>query len=153
MAEWNPMVEELVYEGRIKVPYTWSVGEYGSRFFHGLKEEKRIWGTTCPECRKVFVPPKKGCPDCFVPIREWVELAKTGRLLTYTVVHYSGAMHPVKTPFAYGVIQLDGADTGLVHLVGEVDLDRIRVGMRMEAVFKEKGEGNLLDIRYFRPVQ
>jgi uncharacterized OB-fold protein len=32
-----------------------------------------------------------------------------------------------------------------------VDLDKVRVGMKVEPVFKEERVGNILDIQYFRP--
>jgi uncharacterized OB-fold protein len=52
-----------------------------------------------------------------------------------------------------GIVKLDGADTGLVHLLGGVDIGKLRVGMRMQAVFREKRQGNYLDIEYFRPLK
>ena len=58
---------------------------------------------------------------------------------------------PKEPPYAYGVIKLDGASTGIVHLIGGVDLNKIKVGMKMEPVFKEKREGSILDIDYFKP--
>ena len=53
----------------------------------------------------------------------------------------------------YGVIKLEGADTGLTHLLGEVDPADLRPGLLLEAVFKEPEQrrGHILDILYFRP--
>ncbi len=36
--------------------------------------------------------------------------------------------------------------------MGEVDPEQVQIGMRVEAVFKEEREGNIFDIRYFRPI-
>ncbi|MCJ7522902.1 MAG: OB-fold domain-containing protein [Dehalococcoidia bacterium] len=58
---------------------------------------------------------------------------------------------PEEAPYAYGVIQMDGADTGLVYFLGEVDFDKIEIGMHLEPVFKEEREGSILDIDYFKP--
>ena len=38
---WKEGVKEIVYRGRISVPYTWTVGEVGSRFFIELKDNKK----------------------------------------------------------------------------------------------------------------
>jgi uncharacterized OB-fold protein len=38
-------------------------------------------------------------------------------------------------------------------MIGEVDLHTLKIGMRVKAVFREQREGNLLDIRYFKPVE
>jgi uncharacterized OB-fold protein len=58
----------------------------------------------------------------------------------------------MKAPFAYALIKLDGADTGFLHVLGEVDPGKIREGMRVEAVFAEERKGSPLDIAYFRPI-
>lgn len=145
--------EEIVYPGKIKVPYEWSVGEYGSRFFYELKENKKIWATRCPRCKKVFIPPRKTCPDCFIPIGEWLEVGPNGTLITFTLVRYSAQTHPFPPPFTIGIIQLDRAETGLVHLIGGVKVEEIKSGMRVKPVFREEGKGNLLDILYFTPLE
>lgn len=152
MTQWLERVKSLVFESRIKVPYTWSVGETGSRFLIELRDHKKIFGTRCSKCDNVYLPPRKNCGRCFSLNLEWVELGTQGTLITYTVVHYESPAMPMKPPFAYGMIRLDGASTGLVHLLGEVDFRDIKTGMRIEAVFKEKRIGDILDIRYFRSI-
>lgn len=143
----------IVYSGKIKIPYEWSVGEYGSRFFYELKENRKIWGTRCSQCKKVFIPPRKSCPDCFVHIGEWLEVGPGGTLITFTIVRYSAQTHITSAPLAMGIIQLDGSSTGLVHLIGGVDIEEIRSGMRVKPVFKEERKGNLLDILYFTSLE
>jgi len=142
----------LMYPSRIKLPYTWHAGKVGSRFYQELRDHCEIWGTKCPECSWVYLPPRATCPRCFRTIHEWVEVSDTGTLLSYTVTRYPvPAIQPVEPPFALGIVKLDGATSGLVHLLGEVDFNEIRVGMRVQAVFREKREGNYLDIKYFKP--
>jgi len=75
-----------------------------------------------------------------------------GTVLTYAVDHESKPIQPMATPIVYGIIQLDGADTGFVHMLGEVDPEQLRVGMKVQAVFKEERVGNILDIKYFKPL-
>jgi uncharacterized OB-fold protein len=144
----------LMYPSRVKLPCTWHVGKTGSRFYMELKENCQIWGTKCPQCDFVYVPPKSTCPRCFSDINEWIEIGRVGTLLTYTQVHYSvPGIQPEKPPYFLGIIRLDGASTGLVHLLGEVNIAELNTGIRMEAVFRKKREGNYLDIKYFRPVK
>ena len=83
----------------------------------------------------------------------WVEVGPEGTLITYTIVRYESTIQPKKTPFAYGIVQLDGSATGLVHLLGDVDLNTLRSGIRMEPVFKKERTGHILDILHFRPVK
>jgi uncharacterized OB-fold protein len=62
-------------------------------------------------------------------------------------------------PLAMVVVKLDGADTCLQHIMGGVDLsdpekskDIVKIGMRVEAVWREPRRGEILDIQYFKPV-
>jgi hypothetical protein len=150
MSKWTEPVEELVHQGRIKVPYTWSVGEVGSRFFAELRDNRKIFGKNCPACKKVLVPARKICGHCSRQTEDWVEVRDEGTVLTFTVVRYPSDVQPLKPPFGYGIIKLDGADTGMTHLLYGSDPSKWRTGMRVKAVFKEKRAGNILDISYFR---
>jgi hypothetical protein len=60
---------------------------------------------------------------------------------------------PAEPPVIYGIIQLDGAGTGFVHMLGEVKSEELRVGMRVKVVFREERKASILDIKYFRPLK
>jgi hypothetical protein len=94
------------------------------------------------------VPPRKNCGRCFVDIKEWVDVADEGIIEAFSIVHYSQPIQPVKPPFAYALIKLDGADVGFLHII-EKDLNRIKNGLRVKAKFKEERTGSILDIDSF----
>lgn len=150
--DWLKDVEPMVHESRIKVPYSWSVGDTGSRFFVEIRDHMRLMGKTCENCNTVYVPPRRMCPRCFQDTGPWIEVGPQGTLLTFTIPRYQNILQPREVPFAYGVIQLDRSSTGLVHLLAEINMSGIRAGMRLEPVFKEERTGGILDIAYFRPV-
>jgi uncharacterized OB-fold protein len=50
------------------------------------------------------------------------------------------------------LIQLDGADTSLAHVVRGEDLNRLAVGLRVRAVFARERKASILDISHFEPV-
>lgn len=137
------------------LPYHWSAGKYGSKFLRSLRDEKKFWGTRCPQCEKVYFPPREVCGPCFAHIEEWVELPTEGTLTAFSVVNFPfidpelGDKRPV--PYTFGYIQLDGCDTAMSHFVNEHDHTKLWRGMRVEAVFKEDGqrEGNMQDVLYF----
>jgi len=135
-----------------RITYTHAIGRWAGKFFIELRDNRKIMGIRCSRCNRVYVPPRALCGTCFSPMEQLVELSNEGSLITYTRVHYTEPVHPVPSPFFYGIILLDGADTGLVHLIGEVDPDKIRKGIRVEAKFREERKGNILDIRYFKPL-
>jgi len=152
MGDYWSDAENMVHAGRIKVPYTWQAGETASHYFTRLRDEKKILGKHCPKCDKVLVPPRKNCPFCTVLTDKWVELSGQGAVDTFTIVRRDEPIQRMKPPFAYALIKLDGADTGFLHVLGEVDLESIQEGMRVEAVFAEERIGSPLDIAYFRPI-
>jgi uncharacterized OB-fold protein len=141
-----------IYHGQIYIPNTYSAGAIGSRFLIALRDKKRIMGTRCPTCNRVYVPARSICKDCYGQLDELVEVSDKGTLLTYTVCNQPNPVQPVEPPVVYGIIQLDGADTGFVHMLGEVDPEQIRIGMRVQAVFKGEREASILDIKYFKPL-
>lgn len=152
MEGWLEGLEPIVGHQEIKVPYRYSMGATTSKFFIEIRDRKKIMGIKCSKCNIVYVPPRSTCGRCFTILKDWVEVSDRGTLQTYTIVHYPTPAQPVPTPLIYGIIKLDGADTGLAHLVSEVDYERLRIGMRLKAVFKEERVGNMLDIQYFKPI-
>lgn len=144
--------EILVSEQVLQVPYCYSAGPVVSRFLLGLKEEKKIYGLWCPECNKVYVPPRRICGLCGAEMKDWVPLSGRGQVESWTVVHYAESTHPQPPPFVLAVIRLEGADTRLVHLLGEVDERKLKPGLKVEPVFARERKGHILDLRHFKPI-
>jgi uncharacterized OB-fold protein len=153
MEEWLEGLEPVVVHQDLRVPYRYSMGAVPSKFFIEIRDNQRIMGIRCPSCDVVFVPPRSTCGRCFSQLQEWVEVGNRGALETYTQVHYSTPLQPASAPFYYGIIKPEGADTGLAHMVGDLKGKKPRIGMRVQAVFKEERKGNMLDILYFKPVE
>jgi len=146
----------VIFSGHMVYIHKFETGRTGSRFLRELRDNKKIMGLKCTTCNKVYVPPRSTCKECFAKLDKWVEVGSEGKLLTYTILRVArDAEKDVlkkQLPVAYGIIKLDGADTGFVHMLGEVDLDNIKIGMRVKAVFREdERKGNILDINYFKP--
>jgi len=144
--------EAPVISGLLELPYENFVGAVGSKFLIGLRDEKKIFGMRCPTCNRVLMPARSICPKCYTHLDEWVEVGDKGTVLTYSTVYYGEPVQPVEPPITYGVIQLDGADTGIVHMIQGADPACLHIGMRVEAVFKEERTGSVLDIKYFKPL-
>jgi uncharacterized OB-fold protein len=131
--------------------YSYSAGPVRSKFLLYLRDRQKILGTKCLTCGRIYVPARSTCPKCFENMEEWVEVSHEGILESYTLVYKSEPIHVADTPFAFGIIKLDGADTGMVHRLGEIDFEKIRIGMRVRAVFGEERKGDIRDIKYFKP--
>jgi uncharacterized OB-fold protein len=137
--------------GGISIPFSYAAGRSGSRFLTELRDDCRISGTRCPRCRRVLVPARGFCPRCQVATDEWVEVGPAGELRRFVVVRQARPYHPLPTPFAYGLIRLDGADTEFLHLVAGVPMEALRVGLRVRPLFREERTASILDIAYFGP--
>ena len=87
-----------------------------------------------------------------LPLTDWVEVGPEGTVTGFTVVRYAEPYQPLPIPYGLALIRLDGADTALTHIVRQQDLDRLKVGGRVRAVFAEKRTASILDIAWFEPV-
>jgi len=143
--------EILIFKQTLQVPFNYSAGPVVSKFLIALRDEKKILGIKCPSCGLVYVPARATCGKCFSQMTEWVALSGKGALETFTTVNYPEPTQPATAPYILGVIKLEGADTGLTHIIGEVLEKDLRIGMMLEPVFQEERKGHILDIKYFRP--
>ena len=148
----RPDPEYLLAERDFDSIFSYTAGKTRSKFLTELRDNENIVGTKCPDCNMVWVPARSTCVKCFASLKDFVEVGKSGSLTTYSVINKSEEFYPMKPPFILGIIQLEGADTGLVHFLNEVNPEEVKIGMEVEAVFKEERTGSILDIKYFRPV-
>jgi len=157
----TPLSDEDVSQGKVLIAetdpnarYAWDAGIAIGRFLAELKQG-RIIGRRCHRCRRTMVPPRMFCEQCFRPTDEWVYLADSGRVNTYSVSYIRWDASRVEEPTIPAVIEIDGASKGMgiMHLLGGVKPEDVQMGMRVKAVWKpaRQREGSILDIRYFRP--
>ena len=135
-----------------KLAYDYAASKEESKFFRGLSQGK-ILGQRCPKCHKVYVPPRGACPVDGVPTTDEVELAHTGTVTTFCVVNFQFPGQSIPAPYVSAYVLLDGADIAFLHLILECDAADVRMGMRVEAVWKPEDEwGTTIEnIKYFRP--
>ena len=148
-----PAVATLFSDWTMEFPYKHSTGETIGRFLAGLRDQRRIWGQRVGR-QGVVVPPLGYDETDGSEGGEWVAVASTGVVTAVAVVREAvDGLHPAPAPFAFVLVRLDGADTALPHVVTD-GLDRLRVGARVEAVWKPDGEriGSIRDIAGFRPI-
>jgi uncharacterized OB-fold protein len=135
---------------RLQYAYKRSTGPVLGRFFGGLRDG-RILGVRRQD-GSVLVPPKEYDPDTGEALGELVEVGTAGVVKSWAWVSHPREKQPVGRPFAYALIQLDGADTPLLHAVDAGgDERRMRTGMRVRARFAAQREGTIRDIECFEP--
>jgi uncharacterized OB-fold protein len=137
----------------IAVRYEWSAGPAASGHLEGLLEGRLI-GRRCTSCAQVYFPPRNGlCPRCAAPLGAEVEVGPVGTITTFCIVNVPFLGQRVKIPYVAAQIVLDGADISMQHLIQECEADEVRIGMRVEPVWKPRDEWGptLENIEYFRP--
>ena len=98
--------------------------------------QKRLMGGKCRKCGKIHLPPRPLCDKCLSTEFEWVELPRTGKLLTYTIIHVAPTQFQNMTPYAVGIVQLENG-VKIPGMIKDVPLDKIRVGMSLKMEFEE----------------
>jgi len=144
-------------EGDLPFYSVYTTGIAGERFFRALKDEGTLMGTYCTECDVMYVPGRLYCERCFAHLNDeaWFDAGTRGRVHTFTVMHIGLDDEPLETPRILAYVEIGDTDGGLVHNLGEVDLEEIFIGMPVEAVLKPATErtGSITDILYFKPIE
>ena len=139
--------------------YNWSTGKYLGHFYAEAKENKKIVGNRCPKCKEIWLPPTLVCPKCKVDMGwDWVELSQKGTVFQYTYLvfplwdpHYGDNW---ANPYASSTILLDNG-VFYRYWLEEQDKEKLKEGMRVEAVWKEDYNERGLgpgDILYFKEI-
>jgi uncharacterized OB-fold protein len=137
----------------ISVTYNWSAGPNATSHLNGLLEGTLI-GKRCPGCSLVYFPPRNGvCPKCARILGDDVVVGPRGTITTFCVVNVPFLGQKIKLPYVAAQILLDGADLARQHLIQECEATDVRIGMRVEPVWKDRSEWgpSLENIAHFRP--
>jgi uncharacterized OB-fold protein len=136
--------------------YTWSTGVAIGTYLEGLKKGQLL-GVRCRSCNRIMVPPRMFCEECFKTVDEFVPVQDTGTVNTFAICYIKTDASRQKRPQLPAVVEIDGATKGMgiLHLLGEVKLADVKIGMKVKAVWKPARErkGDITDILYFKPIE
>ncbi|MFD7016203.1 Zn-ribbon domain-containing OB-fold protein [Streptomyces sp. NPDC059928] len=133
----------------VEFPFTRSLGPVQSAFLTGLRERTVLGVRT--GAGSVLVPPVEYDPVTAEEIRELVEVASTGTVTTWAWNPSPRRGQPLDRPFAWVLVQLDGADTGLLHALDAPGPDAVHSGMRVRIRWAGQRTGAITDIACFEP--
>jgi uncharacterized OB-fold protein len=129
--------------------YTRSTGPVLGRFLTGLRDGKLVGGRTSEG--KVVVPPPEFDPVTHAAIDDFVEVAPTGTVTSWTWVPEPVAGQPFDRPFAFVLVTLDGADAPFLHALDVSSPDQVSTGMRVQVRWAQERVGAITDIAGFEP--
>jgi len=136
----------------VTLDYLYAASPEESAFYRAL-QEGRIIGQRCPVCQKVYTPPRSACPVDGVATTDEVQLADQGTVTTFCIVNVPFLGQKITPPYVSAYVLLDGADIAFLHLILDIPAEEVRMGMRVEAVWKPREEwGTTIEnISHFRP--
>jgi len=123
-----------------------------SIYLRGLQQGMLV-GARSGDGGKVYFPPREADPATGQPLDQFVQLPDTGTVTTFAIINIPFAGQRITPPYVAAYILLDGADIPFLHVVTEIDAADVRMGMRVQAVWKPRAEWGLgIDnIEHFRP--
>jgi len=131
----------------IEYTYTRSTGPIIGAFLTALRD-RRIVGVRAADGR-VLVPPAEYDPMTSEDLDEIVDVADTGVVTTWSWNDTPLAGQPLSHPFAWALVQLDGADTGMLAAVDVGEPAAMRTGLRVRARWADERVGSIRDIACF----
>ena len=144
------MTEVLSAPHSMEFPYTRSTGPMVGAFLTGLRD-KRVLGVKDSTGRVVVPPPEYDAATAAVlPAADLIEVGSEGVVTSWSWNPKPRAGQPFEQPFAWALVQLDGADTGLLHAL-DAPRESIRTGMRVRIRWAAETVGFINDIACFEP--
>jgi len=115
--------------------------------------EGKLLGAKTGENGKVYFPPHGADPATGLATTDFVELPDKGTVTTFAIINIPFQGQRIKPPYVAAYVLLDGSDIPFLHLVADIDAHKVRMGMRVEAVWKPREEWGfgIDNIEYFRP--
>jgi uncharacterized OB-fold protein len=105
-----------------------------SKTFWEAARDGRLVAQRCRECGRLRHPPRPMCPECHSIDHETVDLAGTGTVYSYAILH-----HPQHPAFSYPVVavlvDLDEGVRVVSNLVGVQPRD-VGIGMPVRVTFE-----------------
>lgn len=140
--------------GHMECDYVYTAGIAGERFYIALRDEGKLLATHCDKCKITFMPPRMYCDKCFAELAKYHEVPSTGVIESYTITYFDMDGAPLPEPLVLAFIKIDQTDGGLIHQIGGIKPESLKIGTKVAAVFEEKGKrkGALTDISYFKSV-
>ena len=103
----------------------------------------------CVQCDTVIWYPKSFCSACGSLDVTWFPASGRGSVYSFTIVRRPAPPYDRSAPFVVAYVELDEGPRVLTNIV-ECEPDAVEVGMPVEVVFHDTGEGRAL--YRFRPV-
>jgi uncharacterized OB-fold protein len=128
------------------------------RFWREISSRYNLVGSRCPQCKKIYFPPRTICMTCHrrsLGKMERLKLGGEGTVVSYTVVHEAPEALEMQKPYILAIIEMDEGPRVTAQLI-DCDLDMAAIGLKVKSTFRklhEEGDGGIIHYGYkFRPI-
>jgi len=117
--------------------------------FWAATAEGRFQLQRCNECDTVLWFPRRHCPSCWTENVSTFDASGKGVIYSFTVIRKGAMAYKDAGPFVVAYVELAEGPRVMTNIV-DCDVETVAVGMPVEVVFHDTGQGNAL--YRFRPV-
>lgn len=137
----------------VRCEYSFTPGKSQQKFLKNMLKGK-LTGQKCDGCNKVYIPPRGACGRCGRATDQEVEVKDTGTIVSFSIIRVPSQNITVELPYAAASVVLDGADISFSALIQGCSYDEVRIGMRVQGVWRPKEEWttSLNNISHFIPL-
>lgn len=147
MCSTSPVPPDTDTTFTMELMYRRSLGPVVGAFLTGLRDQRLLASRTAEG--RVICPALEYDPDSGDAVDDLVEVGPGGVVTGWTWVPEPLRKHPSDRPFAWALVQLDGADTSLLHALAADGPDAVRTGMRVVPRWADERTGHITDIACF----
>ncbi|MCG6919653.1 MAG: Zn-ribbon domain-containing OB-fold protein [Acidobacteria bacterium] len=117
-----------------------------ARYWREIPQRYRLEAARCTSCGEISYPPRLACRKCRSRKFESVVLADEGKILTYTITRVGPSQLADLTPYAVGVVELEGG-VRIMAQIADCDFEELAIGQRVRLEFRkiqEDGQAGIL---------
>ncbi len=104
-------------------------------YWREMPRRYRLEAAKCSNCSAIQFPPRLVCPECGQRKFEPFKLNRSGKLLTYTVIHVAPSQFADQAPYPVGIVELDSG-VRLLTQVADCPLEELKTGMPVKIEFR-----------------
>jgi len=106
-----------------------------AKYWREIPQRYRLEAAKCQSCGEIFFPPRLICSRCKSRKFEKIKLSDQGKILTYTVIRTGPSQFADQTPYAVGVVEMDGGGM-ITSQIADCEFDQLAVGQRVRVEFR-----------------
>lgn len=121
-----------------------------ARSWRNYPQLYRLEAGRCTKCGTLHFPPRLVCSQCRNRSFESIQLKRSGRLVSHTVIRTPSAEFSGQAPFAVGIVEMDDG-VRLTAQVVDVDFEELEVGLPVRLEFRRiyaEGDSGVINYGY-----